>query len=313
MIILNCPVCTQELEAGEEARGRRIQCFACEQKFELTEDVLNATVQSSATPEYSAPKKFNEDSKEVSSLKKTKKRSPLGPIIVIFLLIGGPLFYLKSSKNSTEEVVEQQITKDKLASVAGGESVISKKTATVLPPLKKFPVKTSFAKIDSGAYRRLYPLPQQGWMPSAIEPAEGLNPAKNEAEFWGMHHLGPLGVRVRSFVFEHQKRPAFAAIIPNCLKNADGELALNAMEVLAIAPGSPAEGHLQIGDFIIGMEGQQILSGEKYRPEWKFTSKGSRAMQVQLGELIDLAQERGDINLQILRWPKQTTTIFEGP
>lgn len=159
-----------------------------------------------------------------------------------------------------------------------------------------FPVVSEFEKIDIREYRESYPDVAQGWLPNTVDQAD-------EARRWGSH-LGPLGVRVRSHVPQLQNRPAFAAIVPTSLRSMTGELVLTAAEVVGIAPGSPADGHLKPGDLIIGIEGEMLKSGNQYRPGWDFMHKDAREIQLMLGEKIDEAQGRGEIRLTVLRMPE---------
>lgn len=101
-----------------------------------------------------------------------------------------------------------------------------------------------------------------------------------------------------------QSRPAFAAIISTAIQTEEGKLGLTAAKVAQIAPASPAENHLQLGDLIIGIEGEVLKSGNQYRPDWTFMHKDARELQLMLGEKIDQAQARGDIRLTILRFPQ---------
>ena len=165
-----------------------------------------------------------------------------------------------------------------------------------------FPITSTFKSVDIGLHQKTYPNVHQGWMPSSIDQAD-------EAKRWGSY-LGPLGVRIRSHVPQMQNRPAFAAIIPKCIRTTGGGLALSAAEVVQIAPGSPAEGHLEIGDLIVGIEGEILKSGNQYRPGWDFMHKDRRELQLMLGEKIDQAQGRGDIRLTVMRYPEATSTAF---
>lgn len=54
-----------------------------------------------------------------------------------------------------------------------------------------------------------------------------------EAKTWG-NHYGPLGIQTRSDVPQLQGRPAFAENVPNAIRTANGELGLNAAEVLPV-------------------------------------------------------------------------------
>lgn len=173
-------------------------------------------------------------------------------------------------------------------------------TPEVEPLSKTFPVVADFDDVDIRDYQSTYPDVNMGWMPSSAAEADA-------AKEWGSY-LGPLGIRIRSHAPQLQHRPAFAAIVPIAIQAADGTLALNAAEVMQIAPGSPADGHLQVGDLIIGIEGEMLKSGNQYRPDWKFMHKDARELQLMLGEKIDQAQGRGDIQLSVLRFPADTAT-----
>lgn len=160
---------------------------------------------------------------------------------------------------------------------------------------QRFPVKTEFDNIDIRDYQKTYPEVFQGWMPNAEEQAD-------DALRWA-DQLGPLGVRIRPHTPQLQGRPAFAANVPLAIQDTSGGLGLTAAEVVKIAPDSPAENHLQVGDLIIGIEGEQLKSGNQYRPDWKFMHKDARGLQLMFGEKIDQAQARGDIRLTVLRIP----------
>ena len=159
--------------------------------------------------------------------------------------------------------------------------------------LKRFPVVTEFEKINLREYNQNYADQFQGWMPDGVEAAE-------EAKNW-THFLGPLGIKVRSYAPETQSRPAFAAIVPEFLK---GTSALNraAIEVLRVVADSPADKFLQVGDFIMEVNGNKILTGNDYRPDWVFQTKNRRDIQLQLGEEIDKSQRRGLIEFTVVRF-----------
>lgn len=176
-------------------------------------------------------------------------------------------------------------------------AVIPAEVAPVVPSLQEsFPVRTEFSHVDIREYQDTYPDVFQGWMPNEVSQAD-------EAKAWGSY-LGPLGIRVRSHASQLQGRAAFAAIVPVAIQTAEGELGIPAAEVVQIAPGSPSENHLQLGDLIIGIEGEMLKSGNQYRPDWKFMHKDARELQLMLGEKIDQGQARGDIRLTVLRFPE---------
>ncbi len=252
-----------------------------------------------------------EASAAVPATSKTKSNHNTLWLCVLLFVGATGIWALIQSQSDNHKTADSQTDKPDSAKhneTTGGtdqsvsENTPGKKTiasSPSIPPLEaNFPVKSQFEKIDIREYQRTYPDVHQGWMPNIKEQAE-------EAKRWGSH-LGPLGVRIRSHVPQLQGRPAFAANVPLVLQATNGSLALTAAEVVSIAPGSPADNHLQTGDLIIGIEGEMLKSGNSYRPDWNFMHKDARELQLMLGEKIDQAQARGDIRLSVMRFPKGT-------
>jgi len=276
--------------------GRKGRCEACGGKF-LIEAASRRPSAGPPRPALAAPRRSSNKSLTIS---------------VGALLLGcAAIWHFRPVSANAESVLDSAAAHGTVISIsasggiaAGGaparqNAPSSPIRAEGLPPLEaSFPVLHEFGQIDIREYRETYPEVGQGWTPSSADQAE-------EARRWGSH-LGPLGVRVRSHVPQLQTRPAFAAIVPVSLRSMTGELALNAAEVVAIAPGSPAEGHLLTGDLIIGIEGEMLKSGNQYRPGWDFMHKDARELQLMLGEKIDQAQGRGDIRLTVLRMPEKS-------
>jgi len=208
-----------------------------------------------------------------------------------------------SNKQDEGEVAEPQEKTSKKSSGATAKRSSNTAKKVKLNRLgQSFPIKEKFKSVDIRLHQSIYPNVNQGWVPISKDQAEG-------AKQWGSY-LGPLGVRIRSHVSQLQNRPAFEAIVPECIRTTEGKLGLTAAEVVQIAPGSPAEGYLEIGDFIIGIEGAPLKSGNSYRPGWNFMHKDRRELQLMFGEKIDQAQGRGDIRLTVLRYPEKTITAF---
>ena len=276
-ITITCPKCSKTYEVDTTLEGRHGRCESCEEKFLMQQNQSPCPV---TTTELAAP----------------VGNYSLGRLIqavAAITLIAGAGFW----------IYQYEREKSAIALSSGSDASLVPSSAAVkeaLAPLEKsFPVKTEFPTIDIRSYRETYLDVGQGWMPNGADEAE-------EAKRWGIH-LGPLGVRVRSHVPQLQNRPAFAAIVPASLRSLSGELALNAAEVVSVAPGSPAEGHLRVNDLIIGIEGEMLKSGNQYRPGWDFMHKDARELQLMLGEKIDEAQGRGDIRLTVLRIPEGVT------
>lgn len=274
-ITTTCPSCTKSCDVAASNVGRNGRCDTCQKKFVIAPISVFRGV--------------------------TNKSLPIGVGLLVLLFAG---IWLATVCENKPLIVPQISTK----AVLIGPTPIPAATLPPIPPtyqisvsteIRKdasFPVLRDFKQIDIREYRETYPEVGQGWMPNAADQAE-------DAKRWGSH-LGPLGVRIRSHVPQLQTRPAFAANVPISLRSMTGELALTAAEVVQIAPGSPADGHLLTGDLIIGIEGEMLKSGNQYRPGWDFMHKDARELQLMLGEKIDEAQGRGDIRLTVLRMPQ---------
>lgn len=329
----SCPVCAKTFELSAELIGAKGECDQCHTKF---------VIQANAVPQRKA-------AVQIPVMKPAPKKSgfPIGTLLLLGLLGGGGYYgYTEYSKGTPAEnakgnelasegaaPAKQAVSELKLGSeempavapdstapaiadtaervTAPAEAVVNvarKVTEQEAPkpvgaPLRKsFPVMTDFESIDLRNYQGTYPHVNQGWMPNGKEEAES-------ALSWG-HHLGPLGVRVRSHASQLQSRQAFVANVPQSIRTEDGDLGIEAAEVVFVAPGSPAEGYLQAGDLIVGIEGEYLKSGDAYRPDWKFMHKDRRELQLMFGEKIDQAQARGDVRLTVLRYGAEQEVVF---
>lgn len=275
-ITTTCPECANTYRVPESLLGRNGRCEVCQARF---------TISASARSLAAATTRQRNIPPGVSS-----SSGALMFIALVMLLTAGAGYWLFAQRppDGGGGVV-----------TSGSDPDVGVDASTGLESLEKsFPIVEKFVPIDIRQYRATYADVAQGWMPNGADQAE-------EASRWGSH-LGPLGVRVRSHVPQLQHWAAFAAIVPSSLRSMTGELALTAAEVVSIAPGSPAAGHLEIGDLIIGIEGEMLQSGNQYRPGWNFMHKDARELQLMLGEKIDQAQGRGDIRFTLLRIPQDS-------
>lgn len=279
MITATCPNCSKTFEVEESNAGRNGRCGSCQEKFVIV----------AAAPRVEV--------KQPVAVARGRSGNSMA-IAAGALVVVGSGFWIFTQVWEKPDVAATVEKASEIPSPAPAQTSPAKPVSTVqLPPLDTgFPVLREFGQIDIREYRETYPEVGQGWMPNGADQAE-------EAKRWGSH-LGPLGVRIRSHVPQWQNRPAFAANVPVSLRSMTGELALTAAEVVSVAPGSPAEGHLKTGDLIIGIEGEMLKSGNQYRPGWDFMHKDAREIQLMLGEKIDEAQGRGDIRLTVLRIPE---------
>lgn len=115
---------------------------------------------------------------------------------------------------------------------------------------------------------------------------------------------GPLGLRTYMHDRAWSREQAFLDRAPDLLRTAEGELFANAFEVLEVLPGSPAEGHLQPGDLIVGMEDQSLLSAEQVELPEPYHHQGTRSLALHAGMLLDRAEGSGKVSFNILRNPK---------
>ena len=183
------------------------------------------------------------------------------------------------------------------------------------PQATEFPIAREFQRFDIGRWRKDHPHDGgNGWFPGNFEKQpDGSLVITDDTRNWG-HWLGPLGVRVRSHLANWQHHPAFAAIAPDILRSEEGKLAMQAMEVVHVVAGGPADGHLQPGDLIVSIMGQPVLDAAEYRPDQEFVHKERRDIQVQAGELIDAAEKTGAFHCTVLRMPDDRKTLWKsGP
>lgn len=153
------------------------------------------------------------------------------------------------------------------------------------------PKPSDFAQVESGERRARHPYPWNGW----VEPDGGKCARESFIS------LGPLGVRALAHIPERMEMPAFRAAVPDAWMDRAGHLAEPVLEVVGVTPGSPADGHLKVGDVIFRMNGGPLLSGRSYKPEQPYPTKERRSLQPQLGDALDEAEERGSIQFSVWR------------
>ncbi len=147
-------------------------------------------------------------------------------------------------------------------------------------------------KIDFDAHNRNHPGPYNGWF----------SPDNDDCATRYIITWGPLGIRTLMHDHSWGNLPAFRRAWPTRLQDARGDLLFDCFEVIDVIPGSPADGHLQKGDLLIAMDGglfRTALSLRPDRPLWKH--QGSRALEIDVGERLDLAEGRGRISFDVIR------------
>lgn len=308
LIHAKCPHCGKSFELESGLVGQKGRCDACDTKFIIEENMAAQVVVDRQ------PVRARRSDKSTAS-------APLFAVAIVMILGVCGYFYLSGGTETSGGVITHSAGSTVVSSELEGDNPASEKAQTIdaktnenlanngaeateklASDVGEFVVVENFENLDLNAYRKRYPDVYQGWVPSSVDQVAD---ARNVGDY-----LGPLGVRIRPYSHFYQDRPAFAAIVPRSIQTENGGLGLNAAEVVQIAPGSPSEGHLQLGDLIVGIEGEMLKSGEEYRPEWKFMHKSSRMFQLMFGEKIDAAQSRGDIRLTVLRYPKTKKEHF---
>ncbi|MEG3023649.1 MAG: DUF6288 domain-containing protein [Akkermansia sp.] len=120
--------------------------------------------------------------------------------------------------------------------------------------------------------------------------------------------LGPLGIRARQMDSSWASLEGFKALFPKCLTDATGDMAVNAYEVISVIPGAPAEGKINEGDLILGIDGQLFQSAitlpTKYGP---YANQDTRGLDMHAGLLIDKAEGVGKIRLIVIPNDKKET------
>ena len=122
--------------------------------------------------------------------------------------------------------------------------------------------------------------------------------------------LGPLGARVFLHDMTWDDLPAFRDRCPPFLRDGAG-LVTNVMEVVAVATDGPAAGHLQPGDIILAVDGQALLPSQLMFPDREVLVRDTRGMEIHAGQLIDAAEGRGRIRMNVLRpsgWTNMVTS-----
>ena len=326
----HCPNCEKPFELDASLLGQKGKCDECDTKFiieeiEQVEETPVINTAPAALPEkkskggvyallvcalgalggvYYYQQQQDKDAESTDSKEVAGNTDAGVPVEHEDPKTGGADVTEPTPKTGNEGDTDTASKVDKTDKVDLADKVVTEAEKPDAAPLENvFTVKEKFSQIDIRAYRKTYPNVHQGWMPSKKEQA-------NEALEWG-NHLGPLGVRIRSHAPQLQGRAAFAENVPASIRSQSGQLALTAAEVVTVTPNSPAEGHLKKGDLIIGIEGEDLVSGNKYRPSWEFMHKDSRELQLMLGEKIDQAQARGDIRLTVLRYHAEERIAFE--
>ena len=116
-------------------------------------------------------------------------------------------------------------------------------------------------------------------------------------------NLGPLGVRTLMHDRSWGAFKSCRGIFPKALTDDDG-LIWNAFEVVGVKAGAPAEGRLQVGDLILGMDRTALKSAQHTFVGQPLSNRTKRGLEIHAGQLLDQAEGRGRVSLIVLRFPE---------
>ena len=154
--------------------------------------------------------------------------------------------------------------------------------------------------VDLGDWKKRTGGVHGGWFDS-----KSADCARNYLTTWG-----PLGIRTRMLDENWSNEKAFKERWPDFLTDSNGDLLINCFEVVEVWPGSPADGQLKAGDYLLAMDGQNFLSGSNYKKAADYRFIDSRSLELHAGELLDQAEGRGNVSFKVLR-PPTWETIHE--
>lgn len=147
-----------------------------------------------------------------------------------------------------------------------------------------------------------YPLPWGSWFGGTPEIASS----------WFMY-MGPLGVRAFMHDTTWSDMEGFKGRYPALLKDANGELLVNSLEVRQVIPGSPADGFLKEGDLIVAMDGAPLKGAASLKHRLgPYQFQKDRSLEMHVGELLDRAEGKGKISFTVLR-PSEIKTAPAAP
>lgn len=148
------------------------------------------------------------------------------------------------------------------------------------------------AKIDHETWEKNHPGPYNSWFSGESEKC-----AKGYEITWG-----PLGIRTLMHDHTWAGLPAFKAQWPKCLLDSNGDLVFDCFEVVAVIPGSPAEGNLQAGDLLVSMDGDLFRTALNLRPQAALLQfQETRSLEMDAGEKLDRAEGRGRVSFDVIR------------
>jgi hypothetical protein len=159
------------------------------------------------------------------------------------------------------------------------------------------------SQVDHDTWNKHHPEPYNTWF----------SPDSDECASRYEITWGPLGIRTLMHDHTWANLPAFRRAWPKSLLDEKGDLIFDCFEVLAVIPGSPADGHLKKGDLLVAMDGDFFRTALALRPQapaWQFQE--SRGLEMDAGEKLDRAEGRGKISFDVIRPTSNAASIVKG-
>lgn len=306
---LNCPHCGTLLEVPDTPSSERFACSVCGQRFRWDAPKITVPAAPAAGPRRPPKRPLPVARMIIGTLaitgfivlsvvvvQKAKEESRTG---LSGTTPAGPA--PAAAEASTDEYgligatpgAGHVFSETESAPSPAGSTVATKVPSYITTPSgpPPTPQPSDFTRVGSNERRARHPYPWGGW----IEP-EGQKCARES-----FISIGPLGARALAHIPERMGMPAFKAAVPDAWMDSAGDLAEPVLEIVGITPGSPADGHLRVGDVIFRINGGPLLPGRAYKPEKSYPTKERRSLQPQIGDAIDEAEERGSIQFSVWR------------
>lgn len=157
--------------------------------------------------------------------------------------------------------------------------------------------------VDHDTWNKNHPGPYNSWFAPDSDEC-----AKKYEITWG-----PLGIRTLMHDHTWAHLPAFRRAWPKSLLDEKGDLIFDCFEVLAVIPGSPAEGQLQKGDLLVAMDGdifRTALALRSQAPVWQHQE--TRGLEMDAGEKLDRAEGRGRVSFDVIRPGSSSASVLKG-
>ncbi len=125
--------------------------------------------------------------------------------------------------------------------------------------------------------------------------------------------FGPLGIRAVQLDKTWNQFSNFKSLYPKELLDADGNMCINMYKVTNVISGSPADKHIEEGDYIIAIDKEPFQSASSMKlPYGPYINQNKRGLDLHAGLLLDKAEGKGSITLTVIK-PKDLPKFDKMP